>query len=99
MTTSTINPNTLCHRALGIQALTNVISAQASSSRYVNFVENLQVEEFSGRFMLHAESTNIEYVTFFLKDVNGNILTEEGTNSHYLITDKVYDFSAKVKYI
>ena len=49
--------------------------------------------------MLHAESTNIEYVTFFLKDVNGNILTEEGTNDHYLITDKVYDFSAKVKYI
>lgn len=99
MTTSTINPNTLWHRALGIQTLTNVISAQASSSRYVNFVENLQVEEFSGRFMLHAESTNIEYVTFFLKDVNGNILTEEGTNDHYLITDKVYDFSAKVKYI
>lgn len=50
MTTSTINPNTLWHRALGIQALTNVISARASSSRYVNFVENLQVEEFSGRF-------------------------------------------------
>lgn len=84
---------------LGIVTLKENLTANPSTSSFLQFAYHTPVTEFSGKFMLHARTTNVSFLYCYLYDANMQMLTAEGASSSIFLLDTPYRINSTVKYI
>lgn len=85
--------------ALGIAIIKEELTATPGSTDFLQFAYQVPVTEFSGKFTLHSQTTNVSFLYCYLFDANMQMLTAEGSSSPMFLMDTPYYVTSTVKYI
>ena len=82
---------------IGIEMVAgNLVATPRVSDLFVNFGERIDVSDITGGFMFIAQTTNIEAISIYLIDSNGNEILVPGTTKYLYNIGYVYDIGTSV---